>query len=50
MDMANEIYEDENYKSSFDLIIEKVFRESGINDTKRIEAAKSTIKISRSNF
>lgn len=34
------------YEDNIDSIIEKVFNESGINDTKKIEAAKSKLTIS----
>lgn len=48
-DIAAEIYE-EDYESNLESIIEKVFREYGIDDSSKLDAAKSSIIVSYSNF
>ena len=45
--IRDEVEEDENYADNLDSIIEKVFKESGINDTEKLEAAKSKLTISK---
>lgn len=49
MDIANEIYEDEDYESNLDSIIENVFIEYGIDDPDDLDIIKSELKISRPN-
>lgn len=48
-DIGAEVYEDENYENNLDSIIEKVFKEHGIDDSSKLDAAKSSIKVSYSN-
>lgn len=48
-DIAAEVYDDEDYENNLDSIIEKVFREAGINDSSKLDTAKSSIKVSYSN-
>ena len=45
--ILDEVAKDKNYADNIDLIIEKVFKESGINDTEKLEAAKSKLTISK---
>lgn len=40
-DIAVEMYQDEDYETNLHSIIEKVFRESGIDDSSRLNAVKS---------
>lgn len=48
--IASEVYEDEDYESNLESIIEKVFKEFGIDDPSRLDAAKTGIIVSYSNF
>lgn len=43
-DIANEVYEDENYNDNFHSIIEKVFKNYGIDDSLKLNSARSYIR------
>lgn len=42
-----EVKEDEDYEKNKDLIIERVFKENGITDPEKINAAKDKLIISK---
>lgn len=44
-DLASEVYEDEDYESNLDSIIERVFKDNGIEDPLILNAAKTGIKV-----
>ncbi|WFA08228.1 hypothetical protein [Tissierella sp. Yu-01] len=50
VDLGNEVFENKDYENNLDSIVEKVFREFGIEGSSNLDAAKSRIKVSKSNF
>lgn len=49
MDIANEIYEDEDYESNLNSIIENVFSQYGLDISSKIDDVMSKLKISKPN-
>jgi len=49
MDISNEIYEDEDYESNLNSIIENVFMEYGLDISSNIDDVMSKLKISKPN-
>lgn len=49
IDIANEIYKDEDYESNLDSIIENVFKEYGVDISSNLEDVKSALIISKPN-